>query len=259
MVPAGSFMMGSPASEEGRDDDEGLQHRVTIAEPSAFAVGVHEVTRGEFARFVRETNRSVGNSCWVWDSNEGKAVERSGLNWRNPGFAQTDRHPVVCVNWDDAQSYVRWLSRETGEGYRLLSESEWEYVARAGTTGPFHTGATISTAQANYDGNYAYGSGRRGEYRQRTVSVGSFPPNVFGLHDVHGNVWEWAQDCWNDSYRGAPGNGRAWERGDCSRRVARGGSWFSDPRLLRAAIRDGITSGDRNYFLGFRIARTLAP
>ena len=103
-------------------------------------MGVHEVTRGEFARFVRETNRSTGNSCWVWGSNEGTWVERSGLNWRNPGFEQTDGHPVVCVNWDDAQSYVGWLSRETGEGYRLLSESEWEYVARAGTTGPFHTG-----------------------------------------------------------------------------------------------------------------------
>ncbi len=257
VVPLGSFMMGSPAGEEKRDDDEGPRHRVTIAEP--FAVGVHEVTQGEFARFVRETNRSAGNSCRVWDSNEGRWVERSGLNWRNPGFEQTDGHPVVCVNWDDAQSYVGWLSRETGEGYRLLSESEWEYVARAGTTGPFHTGATISPAQANYDGNYTYGSGRKGVYRERTMSVGSFLPNAFGLHDVHGNVYEWVQDCWNKKYDGAPRDGGAWERGDCSLRVARGGSWFSSPRFLRAAFRFRNSTGYRNYYLGFRIARTLAP
>ena len=257
VVPLGSFMMGSPAGEESRNDREGPQHRVTIAEP--FAVGVHEVTRGEFARFVRETNRSTGNSCRVWDSNEGTWVKRSGLNWRNPGFEQTDGHPVVCVNWDDAQSYVGWLSRETGEGYRLLSESEWEYVARAGTTGPFHTGATISPAQANYDGDYTYGSGRKGVYRERTVSVGSFSPNAFGLHDVHGNALEWVQDCWNKKYDGAPRDGGAWERGDCSWRVARGGSWSGTPWLLRSANRYRLTTGIRNYFLGFRIARTLAP
>ena len=256
VVPLGSFMMGSPAGEEKRDNDEGPRHRVTIAEP--FAVGVHEVTRGEFARFVRETNRSTGNSCWVWGSN-GTWVKRSGLNWRNPGFEQTDGHPVVCVNWDDAQSYVGWLSRETGEGYRLLSESEWEYVARAGTTGPFHTGATISPAQANYDGDYTYGSGRKGVYRERTVSVGSFLPNAFGLHDVHGNVLEWVQDCWNKNYDGAPRDGGAWERGDCSLRVARGGSWDSDPWFLRSANRSWIDTGDRYNLLGFRIARTLAP
>ena len=257
VVPLGSFMMGSPAGEEKRDDDEGPQHRVTIAEP--FAVGVHEVTRGEFARFVRETNRSTGNSCRVWDSNEGTWVKRSGLNWRNPGFEQTDGHPVVCVNWDDAQSYVGWLSRETGEGYRLLSESEWEYVARAGTTGPFHTGATISPAQANYDGDYTYGSGRKGVYRERTVSVGSFSPNAFGLHDVHGNALEWVQDCWNKKYDGAPRDGGAWERGDCSRRVARGGSWFNGPRFLRSADRVRITTGTATTTLVSALPGRLLP
>ena len=237
VVPAGSFMMGSPSGEEERDDDEGPQHRVTIAEP--FAVGIFEVTFREWAACVS------GGGC-------------NGHLPDDEGWGRGDR-PVINVNWDDAQSYVDWLSRETGERYRLLSESEWEYVARAGTTGPFHTGATISTAQANYDGNYTYGSGRRGEYRKRTVSVGSFSPNGFGLHDVHGNVWEWAQDCWNDSYRGAPDDGRSWERGDCSRRVARGGSWGSEPRFLRSAYRDWNSSGFRISGLGFRIARTLAP
>ena len=237
VVPSGSFMMESPAGEADREEDEDPVHRVTIAEP--FAVGIFEVTFRE------------------WDA----CVSGGGCNGHLPddkGWGRGDR-PVINVNWDDAQSYVGWLSRKAGEGYRLLSESEWEYVARAGTTGPFHTGATISTAQANYDGNYTYGSGRKGVYREHTVSVGSFSPNAFGLHDVHGNVWEWVQDCWNDSYRGAPDDGRSWERGDCSRRVVRGGSWFSSPRNLRSANRSWDSTGNRDSYLGFRIARTLAP
>ena len=261
VVPAGSFMMGSPPSEEGRDNDEGPQHRVTIAEP--FAVGVHEVTRGEFARFVRETNRSAGNSCWFWDSNEEKAVEGSGRNWRNPGFEQTDRHPVVCVSWDDAQAYVRWLSRETGEGYRLLSESEWEYVARAGTRTARYWGESESgqcrygngaDASTTFDWRVSCSDGHA-----RTSPVGTYTGNGFGLHDVLGNVYEWVQDCWNKNYDGAPRDGGAWERGDCSLRVARGGSWYVVPRYLRSAFRDWITTGLRSNLLGFRIARTLAP
>ena len=176
-----------------------------------------------------------------------------------PGFSQGKRHPVVCVNWNDAKAYVRWLSRETGEDYRLLSESEWEYVARAGTTGPFHTGATISTKQANYDGNHTYGSGRKGRYRKKTTPVGKFPANAFNLHDVHGNVWEWVEDCWNGSYEGAPEDGSAWESGDCSRRVLRGGSWFFTPRDLRSAHRGWGTTDYRSSRAGFRIARTLTP
>ena len=209
VVPSGSYMMGSPESEAGREDDEGPRHRVRIAKP--FAVGVYEVTRVEFGRFVRETGHSTSNACWTYEG--GKWEERSGRSWRTPGFNQAESHPVVCVSWEDAQAYVRWLSGETGESYRLLSESEWEYVARAGTTGPFHFGATLSTAQANYDGNYTYGSGRKGRYRERTEPVGSFPANAYGVHDVHGNVWEWVEDCWHDGYGGAPGDGRAWTVG----------------------------------------------
>ena len=241
VVPAGEYLMGSPTSEEGRADDEGPRHRVTIGEP--FAVGVYEVTRGEYARFVAETGHATGDSCWTYESGEWK--DRSGRSWRDPGFAQTDWHPAACVSWDDVQGYMRWLSKETGWEYRLLSESEWEYVARAGTTTPFHTGRTISTDQANYDGNYTYGGGREGEYRERTVPVGSFGPNGFGLHDVHGNVWEWTQDCWNESYRGAPVDGSAWERGDCGRRVVRGGSWDDVPGNLRSADRRGLGTGLR--------------
>ena len=234
VVPSGSYMMGSPSGEEGRDGDEGPVHRVRIAKP--FAVGVYEVT---FAQ---------------WD-----ACRRDGGCRHNPGDRGWGREmrPVIEVSWEDAKAYVGWLSRETGERYRLLSESEWEYVARAGTVTPFHYGETISTEQANYDGNYTYGSGRKGEYRERTVAVGEFPPNGFGLHDMHGNVWEWVEDCWNGSYTGAPSNGSAWESGECSRRVLRGGSWDSEPQVLRSASRDGGTGGDRGSRAGFRVARTL--
>ena len=255
VVPAGTYRMGSPSHEEGRYDDEGPVHEVRIVKP--FAVGVHEVTRGQWSEFVTETNHHTGDSCWTYENGEWE--ERSGRSWRRPGFSQSDGHPVVCVSWDDAEAYVRWMSRVTGEEYRLLSESEWEYVARAGTTTPFHFGATISTEQANYDGNYTYGSGREGVYRERTVPVGSFASNRFGLHDVHGNVWERVQDCWNESYAGAPRDGSAWERGDCSTRVVRGGSWVNGPGYLRSALRVRYSIGDRNSHYGFRIARTLTP
>ena len=221
VIPAGQYRMGSPESEEGRYDSESPVHEVTIQEP--FAVGIHEVTREEFGHFVNETGHSAGETCWTY---EGEWKERSDRNWTKPGFRQGEREPVVCVNWKDAQAYVTWLSEKTGQGYRLLSESEWEYVARAGTRTPFHYGRTISTDQANYNGNYTYGSGREGEYREKTVPVGSYPTNEFGLHDVHGNVWEWVEDCGHDSYDGAPSDGSAWTSGgDCSTRVVRGGSW----------------------------------
>ena len=237
VVPAGSYMMGSPASEEARDGDEGPMHQVTIAQP--FAVGKYEVTFAEWEACV------AGGGCNGY---------RPGDNVWGRG-----RRPVINVSWKDAQAYVRWLSDQTGEAYRLLSEAEWEYVARAGTTTPFHFGETISTEQANYDGDFTYGSGRKGEDRGETVPVGRFPANAFGLYDVHGNVWEWTQDCWNKSYAGAPSNGGAWERGACSGRVLRGGSWVNAPRYLRSAYRFRGSAGDRYDNLGFRLARTLTP
>ena len=215
VVAAGSFMMGSPVSEERRDDNEGPVHRVTIGSP--FAVGVYEVTFEEWDACVRD------GGC-------------RGYRAGDAGWGR-GRRPVINVSWRDAQDYVRWLRRETGEEYRLLSESEWEYVARAGTRTAFHFGRTIMTSQANFDGNYTYGSGKKGEYRKRTLPVGSFAANGFGLYDVHGNVWEWVADCWNDSYHGAPSDGGAWERGDCDRRVVRGGSWYNAPWSLRSANR----------------------
>ena len=227
VVPAGSFTMVSPSSEEGRSDSEGPQHRVTIRE--SFAVGKYEVSFAE------------------WDA----CVAGGGCNDYRPddsGWGRGER-PVINVSWSDAKAYVGWLSRKTGEQYRLLSEAEWEYVARAGTTGPFHFGPTISTDQANYDEN-----------RMKTVPVGSFSANGFGLHDVHGNVGEWVEDCWHDSYSGAPVDGSAWVSGDdCGRRVLRGGSWSNIPWLLRSAVRVRYPPEVRINKFGFRVARTLIP
>ena len=237
VVPAGSFMMGSPDSEWGRFINEGPQRRVTITEP--FAVGVYEVTFAE------------------WDA----CVNEGGCNGYQPdgeGWGRGDR-PVINVSWDDAQAYVKWLSQRTGRRYRLLSESEWEYVARAGTMEPFHTGATTSADQANYDSSYTYGSGKKGRYRGRTVQAGAFSPNAFGLHEVHGNVWEWTQDCWNEDYTGAPTHSRARETGECGQRVLRGGSWGDVPWLLRSAARGKNEPAVRGPRIGFRVARTLAP
>ena len=167
---------------------------------------------------------------------------------------------MVNVNWKDAKSYVAWLSRKTGEQYRLLSEAEWEYAARAGTKGPFHFGSTISSYHANYNGKHKYGSDRMGVYRKQTVPVGSFPANAFGLHDMHGNVWEHVGDCGHDTYHGAPPGGDAWTAGgDCGKRMARGGSWHNRPDSLRSASRVSFTSGSRGDYIGFRVARTLMP
>ena len=192
-----------------------------------------------------------------WDA----CVAEGGCSHRpSDAFWGRNERPVINVNWHDAKAYVRWLSGKTGHQYRLLSESEWEYVARAGTTGAFHFGRTISTDQANYDGRYVYGSGREGVYRIKTVSVGSFPSNGYGLHDVHGNVWEWVEDCWHSDYRGAPTDGSAWiSGGNCDYRVLRGGSWNFYPSILRAANRNWNEAGSRNEISGFRVARTLTP
>ena len=224
VIPAGSFMMGSPAADEGRFDSEGPQHRVTVR---SFALGVTEVTFDEWEACAR------GGGC-------------NGYRPGDEGWGRGAR-PVINVNWENAQAYVSWLSSETGAAYRLPSESEWEYAARAGTTTPFHTGTTISTDQANYGFDHF-----------ETMPVRTFAPNAFGLYDMHGNVWEWVEDCWHGSYRGAPSDGKAWTvGGDCGDRVLRGGSWFYDPRFLRSAARLRNSTGYRDVIAGFRVARTL--
>ena len=261
VVPVGSFLMGSPESEAGRWDDgrEGPVHPVTIGH--RLAVGVNEVTRGEFARFVSATGRSMGDGCRTSESGVWK--ERSGRHWKSPGFSQTDAHPVVCVSWNDAQAYMRWLSGRTGEEYRLLSEAEWEYVARAGTETARYWGASESGqcryangADASTDFDWRTGCN---DGHASTAPVGRYEANGYGLHDVLGNVWEWVEDCWNDSYAGAPRDGSAWTSGVCSVRVLRGGSWYLPPKYLRSALRYGDTTGHRDDDLGFRVARALTP
>ncbi len=225
--------------------------------PKPFAVGRFPVTRGEFAVFVKEGAYTFPDEACTCEG--GKWEMRKGRSFRNPGFAQDDSHPVVCVNWDDAKAYAKWLSGKTGKDYRLLSEAEWEYACRAGTSTPFWLGTSISTAQANYDGNSTFGGGRKGEYRQRTVPVMSFEPNPWGLYQVHGNVDEWCEDCWNESYNDAPTDGSAWTAGNCALRLLRGGSWYHPPWYIRAAHRYGNIADDRISNVGFRLARTLTP
>jgi formylglycine-generating enzyme required for sulfatase activity len=236
-LPAGKFLMGSPFEELGRGDSEGPQHEVTFAK--RFALGKYAVTFAQYDHY-----------CEVAGTE--KPEDR---NWSR------GQRPVINVNWRDAMAYCEWLAKETGQPYRLPSEAEWEYACRAGTTTPFSFGATISVVQANYDGNYTYGNGTKGAYRKQTVPVGVLPANPWGLHEMHGNVWEWVEDVWHDSYAGAPVDGSAWTDGEgkeSSRvRVGRGGSWSDDPRYLRSAGRDWSLPDLRDSYRGFRVARTL--
>ncbi len=237
VIPPGAFMMGAPEWEEESGDVERPVHQVRIA--YSFAVGKYEITFAE------------------WDA----CVSAGGCSHtpHDEGWGR-GRRPVIHVIWEDAQEYVQWLSEKTGHPYRLPSESEWEYMARAGTTTPFHTGESITPEHANFRGLGSYGSYLgRGLYRQETVEVGSFMANDFGLHDVHGNVWEWVQDCWHNSYEGAPNDGSAWEYDECGYRVLRGGSWLWSPRNLRSAWRGGFMSDLRNIDIGFRVIRVLTP
>ena len=240
VVPAGTFMMGSPDSEEGRERNEQPLHRVTIDSP--FAVGAYEVTFGEWGACV------LAGGC---DAVETEDAEPEG-----------DRYPVGSVTWVQAQAYVQWLSVETGERYRLLSEAEWEYVARAGTDGPRYWGdgepGQCEHANAQ-DAEYLKRSPGRSaaacsDGYARAAPVGLYAANPFGLHDVLGNAREWTQDCWNPLYAGAPGDGSAWEEGQCTVRVVRGGSWGTSPLALRSAAR----SVNRiNGSAGLRVARDL--
>jgi formylglycine-generating enzyme required for sulfatase activity len=227
VVPAGSFIMGSPVDEQGRRDDEGPQHRVLLGK---FAVGLFEITFDE------------------WDA----CVTDGGCNYKpsDQGWGR-GRQPVINVSWDDAQVYIAWLARKTGKTYRLLTEAEYEYAARAGTTTSHPWGDGIGWNKANC---IQCGSAWGGE---QTAPAGSFEPNQFGLYDMAGNVWQWAEDCYNKSYKGAPALGSAWTSGDCSRRVIRGGSWNASPLGLRSANRGEVVRTTRDKAIGFRLARKL--
>lgn len=244
VLPRGRFLMGSPEGEEGRNSNQSPQHEVRIAYD--LAVGKYAVTFDEWDACVAD-----GGTEYVPD---------------DEGWGR-GRHPVINVSWQDAQDYLRWLNRKAGlsnkpkgEQYRLLSEAEWEYAARAGTTGPFGFEGVISPAKVNYYSNDTYGGSAKDSrgYRGRTVEVGSLPANRWGLHEMHGNVREWVQDCWHDNYSGAPTDGSAWTTG-CSRvgRVLRGGSWYNKPGDVRSANRLRYSTSYRSNSIGFRVARML--
>jgi formylglycine-generating enzyme required for sulfatase activity len=237
VVPAGSFTMGSPASETWRSDAEGPQHRVTF--DRQFAAGKFAVTFEEWDACVAD------GGCY-------------GYRPLDKGWGR-GRQPVINVSWNDAKAYVAWLSRKTGRAYRLLSEAEREYVTRAGMTTPFWWGSSISTQQANYDANITYGGGAKGEYRQRTMPVDSFQRNPWGLYQEHGNGFEWTEDCYHEDYNGAPTDGSAWTARNCSSRVLRGGAVDGGPTNLRAASRDRSPSSVRRWYIGLRVGRTLTP
>jgi len=263
IVPPGSFEMGSPSYEADRADNEGPLQRVTIVR--AFAIGKFELTKAEYAAFATTTGYRGGEACWTYE--DGKGEIREGRSWRDASLRQTVRDPVVCVSPEDADVYLEWLSRKTGKSYRLASDAEWEYAARAGTlTARFWgDGVDDSCTYANtadlsgkkvfttwdekaapcHDG-FAY-----------TSPAGTYQANAFGLHDTLGNVWEWTADCWNDSLAGAPTDGSAWRSGDCEKRTYRGGAAVSYPSSARSANRGGLKLSHRAYDFGFRVARDL--
>lgn len=267
VLPAGAFKMGAPQSEAVRDN-EGPQHRVTIERP--FAIGIAAVTRGEYGMFVREAQTRVGDGCYVWAGGS-DAEKEADASWHNPGANQTDRDPVVCVNWEDAAAYVAWINgkvtlraREDAP-YRLPTEAEWEYAAHAGTTTRhwwggsadsvcrYANGADLSAQKAYPDWTAA---GCDDGYVSTSPS-GTFAANGFGLYDMAGNASQWIEDCYHDDYTGAPADGSAWTSDTCDRRVVRGGSWHSAPADLRVARRGGFLSSLRSDAVGFRVVRIL--
>ncbi|MEO5937531.1 MAG: formylglycine-generating enzyme family protein [Sphingomonas sp.] len=265
VVPAGVFTMGSAAAEMDRTANERPMRRVVIRRP--FAVGRFEITRGEYAQFSIRTRRTDENNC-VTDrplpgSGPPNTVNAANFSldpqgsWRDPAFPQTDRHPAVCVSWNDAHAYVAWLSRTTGKHYRFLTEAEWEYVARAGTASAYWWGGKASHDDANYGAETCCSGLALGrDTWVKTAPVGSFQPNAFGLYDTAGNVWEWVQDCYG-SYTEAPANGSPAEQPPNCERVIRGGAWVNYPLYIRAAVRGWIKPDFRDSYLGLRIARDL--
>jgi formylglycine-generating enzyme required for sulfatase activity len=221
-IPGGSFMMGSPASEKGRTQDESPQHQVNVP---AFSMGKYVVTQEQYQQIIG----------------------------KNPSSFKGAKRPVEQVSWKNAVEFCQKLSEKTGREYRLPSEAEWEYACRAGTTTPFHFGETITTELANYNGTSIYASEPKGKYLQKTTDVGSFPPNAFGLYDMHGNVWEWCQDDWHNNYIDAPKDGSGWTSRSGNTKLLRGGSWYFNPGNCRSAYRHYSNLDHNNIRIGFRV------
>jgi len=249
-IPSGAFAMGSPNSENGRKQNEGPVHQVGI---QAFELGRFEVSVEQFQVFVDDNPdlQSDDPPCSAW---KGRWEQDKKLNWKSPGFRQSSKNPVVCVSWLDAQHYADWLNKKSSiKGYRLPSEGEWEYAARAGSTGPRYWPPEEEAC------HYAVTAVVSPECRAfgRTMPVGERIENQFHLFDMLGNASEWTEDCWNNSYANAPANGEAWKVGNCNLRAVRGGSWMHGLMEVRSAFRTGFAPPFRSNQIGFRVARTL--
>jgi formylglycine-generating enzyme required for sulfatase activity len=281
VVPAGRFQMGSPVDEPNRKDNEGPRHAVTL---NAFALGRTTVTRGDFSKFVRATGyktdadlnttpkvESPQDGCFVVGSVIGW---KAGTSWRDPGYEQSDSHPVVCVSWNDAIAYVKWLSSETGSRYRLPSEAELEYAIRAGSDSPWPWGSDPDdgcstsngadvTAKAGFGRRFgllmglAFAASKCEDGFLFTAPVGRLRPNAFGLYDMVGNVYAWTQDCGHNDYQGAPTDGSPFHRPNCASHEIRGGSWSDEPPYLRSSARIAMRSLNRYHNVGLRLAREL--
>ncbi|AUG42135.1 MULTISPECIES: formylglycine-generating enzyme family protein [Pseudomonas] len=246
VLPAGSFVMGTPEDEVGREPDEGPQHTVTFNK--AFAMSRFHVTAGELDAYIRETGTVIKDG----DERPGRLCQAS-----KPRYEQGPRQPAVCVDYADVQAYARWLSKKTGQHYRMVSEAEREYAARAGSSGSFpfpfdEEGQYQITQHANTYGpkdGYSY-----------SAPVGSYPPNAFGMYDMHGNVYEWVADCWHPDYVGAPADGRAWMEesgGVCLDAQIRGNDWGEAPVFSRSGNRNSRKREVRGDWLSFRVVREL--
>lgn len=262
VIPAGSFNMGSPDSEDSRHSDEGPVHRVKI---TTFALGKTEITRGQFAAFVKKAKYSTGDKCWTLEG--GTFRDRGNRNWHDLGYLQNDKHPVSCISWNDAQAYAEWLSRKTGKKYRLPTEAEWEYAARGKTLTSRYWGdnpddactyANVAdkTAEKKLQGASSWWIHKCTDGFPNTSPVSSFKANAFKLNDMLGNLWEWTEDNYHDSYNNAPLDGSAW-LGENPKRVLRGGSWNNSPSLVRSAKRGRDKPSSRFSNIGFRLARSL--
>lgn len=274
-IPAGAFRMGFDGGEEGRP--EGPVRDMSVAR--AFALGRYEVTQREFAAFVADTRRAMRGGCQIWTDSWQNPVD---ADWTNPGYGRLpfDDEPVACISWQDAQAYAEWLAQRTGQPYRLPSEAEWEYSARAGTVGEYYwldavseVGSQVGSVSGDDDVACDYANvydlaGKKASAFDwqpfdcddgfgRAAPIGSFRANAFGLHDMLGNLWEWTADCYVAPYPDAPLDGSAVSAGACDRRVARGGSWITRPSRQRVTFRGRDPPETLYQFFGFRVARDL--
>ena len=268
-VPAGTFVMGTPNADPHAPTLRAESQAVIVAIAKPFALGRVEVTRREYRAFVNDAAYDVRGPCRSWDQNLSRFSDDRARNWQNPGRPREakDDYPVSCVSWNDAKAYVQWLAHRTGKSYRLPSEAEWEYAARAGSNAlrPWGDAATDGCDFANvYDlaSREAYAFGwepvRCRDGYPDVAPVGALRANAFGLYDMIGNVAEWVEDCATDSYVGRPRDARAWVwGGGCDRRIQRGGSWVSPAERARSAFRDSGEATERSDYVGFRVALDL--